>query len=76
MLGYIYRLINGFEQEHGIQPNLLYLNRMHSDHLQSSFDESYSLGQIMAMLQMEMVIDPEIMHPRVAWSSAAQRMAS
>lgn len=76
MLGYIYRLIKGFEQEHGVHPNLLYLNRLHSDHLKSAFDEGYSLGQIMAMLQMEMVIDPEVMHPRVAWTHAAHRMAS
>jgi len=76
MLGYIYRLIHGFEQEHGIQPNLLYLNHLHSEHLKAAFDENYSLGQIMTMLQMEMVIDTEVMHPRVAWAQSAQRMAS
>ena len=76
MLGYIYRLIRGFHQEHGVQPNLLYLNRVHADHLQASFDESLSLHDIVKMLQMEMIIDPEIMHPRVAWTQAAERIAS
>lgn len=76
MLGYIYRLIKGFEQEHGIQPNLLYLNRLHCEHLKTSFDESYSLSQIMAILGMEMVLDHEVMHPRVVWAQSAHRMAS
>lgn len=76
MLGYIYRLIRSFEQEHGVIPNLLYLNRVHAEHLQTAFDEKLSLGQIMSMLQMEMVIDPEIMHPSVAWTQSAERIAS
>jgi hypothetical protein len=76
MLGYIYRLIRGFEQEHGVQPNLLYLNRLHSEHLLAAFDEKYTLGQIMDMLEMEMVIDPEVMHPHVAWTQSAHRIAS
>ena len=75
MLDYIYRLVSGFEQEHGVHPNLLYLNRIHSEHLKSSLDERYSLGQIMNLLHMEMIIDPEIMHPHVAWTQTAQRSA-
>ncbi|MGD8783311.1 MAG: hypothetical protein PVF28_00415 [Thioalkalispiraceae bacterium] len=76
MLGFIYGLIRGFEQEHGVQPNLLYLNRMHMEHLKAAFDEKYTLGQIMDMLEMEMIIDPEIMHPHVAWTQSAHRKAS
>ena len=76
MLAYIYRLINGFEQKHGVPPNTLYLNHAHSQHLQASFDEDYSLAQIMETLQMEMVIDPELMHPHVAWTQVARRIAS
>ena len=64
MLGYIYQLVRGFEQEHGVQPNLLYLSRFHSEHLKSAFDERFSLGQIMDMLQMEMITGPDrIIYP-------------
>ena len=76
MLGHIYRLVRGFEQEHGVHPNLLYLNPVHSEHLKAAFDARYSLGQIMEMLHMEMIIDPNIIHPHVAWTRTAQRMAS
>ncbi len=76
MLDYIYRLVRGFEQEHGVHPNLLYLNRVHSEHLLSAFDESYSHGQIMNLLQMEMIIDSGIIHPQVAWTQSGHRKAS
>ena len=76
MLDYIYRLVRNYEQEHGIHPNLLYLNRMHSAHLKSAFDERYTMAQITQLLQMELVIDSEIMHPQVAWTLSGHRVAS
>ena len=76
MLGFIVRLVNSFEKEHGFRPNLLYLNRTHSEHLKNAFDETFSFSQITQMLQMEIIIEPEAMHPRVAWAQVAQRVAS
>ena len=75
MLDYIYRLIRDYEQEHGIHPNLLYLNRIHSEYLKNAFAEDYSMRHITDALQMEMIIDHDIMHPHVAWTYAAQKMA-
>lgn len=76
MLGFIVRLVNSFEKEHGFRPNLLYLNRTHSEHLKNAFDETFSFSQITQMLQMEIIIEPEAMHPRVSWTQVAQRVAS
>ena len=76
MLGFICRLINSFEQEHGVRPNLLYLNRMHCKELKAAFDEGYSFSRIIAMLEMDIIVDPEIMHPHVAWSRITYRAAS
>jgi len=73
MLGYIYRLVSDFEHEHGIHPNLLYLNQLHSEHLKTAFAEDYSMNLIMELLHMELVIENDIMHPHVAWRHAAQR---
>ena len=72
MLGFIYRLVREFELEHGISPNLLYLNRLHAENLKASFDQDYSMSQIMKVLRMELIIDNDIMHPRVAWSQVAE----
>lgn len=76
MLGYIYRLVSDFEHEHGIHPNLLYLNQFHSEHLKTAFADDYSLPSIMELLDMELVIENDIMHPHVAWTHSAQRMVS
>lgn len=74
MLGYIYRLVRDFEHEHGIHPNLLYLNQFHSEHLRTAFAENYSMSLIMDLLDMDLVIENDIMHPHVAWRHTAQRM--
>jgi hypothetical protein len=73
MLGYIYRLVSDFEDEHGIHPNFLYLNTLHSEHLKTAFSDDYSMPSIMKLLQMELVIENDIMHPHVAWRYVAQR---
>ena len=76
MLGFIFRLVRDFEVEHGIHPNLLYLNRFHAEHLKGAFAEDYSMSQIMDVLGMELIINHDIMHPHVAWTQMAQRAAA
>lgn len=76
MLDYIYRLMRDFEQEHGFNPNLLYLNKSHGEHIKLFFDETFTLQQIVEILGMEVVIDQEIIHPRVSWTHYAYRIAS
>ena len=71
MLAFIYRLIWQFELEHGIRPNLLYLNHFHAENLKASFDQSYCLSQVKDILGMELVIENDMMHPHVAWTQVA-----
>ncbi len=68
MLSYIYQMIQGYEQEHGFLPNLLYLNDFHCEYLKSGFADHYTLQDIQDMLNVEMIINQEIVHPHVAWS--------
>jgi len=75
MLSYIYRLIRDFEQEHGIQPNILYLNEIHAQHLKDGFAENYSYQAIRDLLQMEFVVSGETVHPHVAWTPTVIRKA-
>ena len=72
MLSYIYRLVRGFEQQHGIHPNLLHLSTEHIKYLKEAFNEKYSLQQIMDILDMNLIIQEDIMHPHVAWTTVAQ----
>jgi hypothetical protein len=73
MLSYIYRLIRDFEQEHGIHPNILYLNDVHARHLKDGFAEEYSYQTIRDLLQMEFVVNKETLHPHVAWTATVIR---
>jgi len=73
MLSYIYRLIRDFEQEHGIHPNILYLNEIHAHHLKNGFAEDYSYQAIRDLLQMEFVVSRETLHPHVAWTPTVIR---
>jgi hypothetical protein len=73
MLSYIYRLIRDFEQEHGIHPNILYLNEIHAKHLKNGFAETYSYQDMRDLLQMEFVVSKETVHPHVAWTSMVTR---
>ena len=76
MLSFINRLVRDFELEHGIHPNLLYLNRFHVEHLKTAFDADYSMSQILDLLGMELIIENDITQPHVAWTQLAQRIAT
>lgn len=76
MLSFILRLVREFELEHGIHPNLLYLNRFHLAHLKSAFDRNYSLMKILELLEMELIIENDLSHPHVAWTQVAQRAST
>jgi len=75
MLSYIYRLAMNFEHEHGLRPNLLYINPGHMAQLKETFPDPADFANILRLLEMELIIDREIIHPQVAWASAARQRA-
>ena len=76
MLSFIYSLIRNFEQEHGIHPNVLYINEVHAHYLKTGFAEHYSYQAIRDLIRMELVISRETVHPNVAWTASIARQAS
>ena len=75
MLSFIYRLATRFENTHQVRPNLLYLHPDHVAQLRQSFSHPDDLGRILRFLQMELILDPEVIHPHVGWSPAIERRA-
>lgn len=75
MLSYIVQQASNFEQEHGIQPNLLYLSEEHISFLKEDFSDQYDLNAIRDFLQMELIINNEIVHPHVGWTRFSQKRA-
>lgn len=76
MLSFIYRLATRFERAHRVRPNLLYLHPDHLGQLRQSFSDPEDLVRILKLLQMELILDREVVHPHVSWSPAAERRAS
>jgi len=76
MLDYIYRLTRNFEKAHSFKPNLLHLNQQHCEHLKLSFSTDLSLQQIINILGMEVIIDQDVIHPKVSWSHFLSSAAS
>ncbi|MCW9029275.1 MAG: hypothetical protein OQJ80_10115 [Kangiella sp.] len=68
MLSFIYRLSRDFEKEHGIHPNLLYLNPEHLKFLREQLDNEAQLDNIVKLLGMEIMITSEVIHPHVVWT--------
>ncbi len=75
MLSYIYQLAMNFERNHGLRPNLLYINPEHMAQQKETFPDPADFANILRLLAMELVIDREIVHPQVAWTSAARQRA-
>ncbi|MDH5784261.1 MAG: hypothetical protein OEZ16_01470 [Chromatiales bacterium] len=76
MLSFIYRLARDFEKEHGIHPNLLYLNPTHLQFLREQLDNEEQLDNIVKLLGMEIMITKEVIHPHVVWTHLpSQRQA-
>ncbi len=73
MLSCIYYLTTYFEKRHQVRPNLLYFHPDHVSQLRKSFSNPENLGRILNMLQMELIIDHEVVHPHAGWSPAVER---
>lgn len=75
MLSYLFQLIDQFQRQHGVEPNLLYLNELHMAELKKAVTCGQTTQSISEMFKMEFIISREITHPHVAWTQAGQRMA-
>ena len=75
MLSHIYRIACHFEQVHGYRANLLYINRIHYYHLTQQLN-NFDLDQTRQLLQMELIITDDAIHPHVAAVRLQQQKAS
>lgn len=76
MLSHLYQLIRGFRRDHGILPNVLYLN--HGQYLQLTRDlPAFRTHETLChFLTLDVHVSPDVAHPHVAWVSRAARTAA
>jgi len=67
MLSFLYRLVENYQREHGLHPNLLYVNQRHYQKLLECLPEMKNQEEVSRFLMMQVVISPEAAHPYVAW---------
>ena len=76
MLSFIYRLVRDFELEHGMKPNVLYLNDEHFERLRQDFVDPDNIEAIIKRLDMELVIDHGAVHPHLSRLESSYRQAA
>ncbi|MGD8742605.1 MAG: hypothetical protein PVH46_04215 [Granulosicoccaceae bacterium] len=76
MLSFIYRLVREFEAEHGLRPNVLYLNVDHFQRLRQDFIDPEDIEGIINRLGMEIVIDKTALHPHLSNIGLPRRTAA
>ncbi len=67
MLSFLCRLVEHYQREHGLHPNLLYLNQWHYQKLLECLPEMENQDEVSRFLMLQIVISPETVHPHVAW---------
>lgn len=72
MLSFLYRLIRGFQREHGFPPNVVYLSPQHFRALCENLS-GLPTDRIEAFLGVQMVLEPAATHPHVAWQEPMHR---
>ena len=70
MLSFLYRLIRGFQREHGFPPNVVYINSVHYRALRDNLS-TLTHEQTERFLCLHVVLDNEALHPHVAWQEMA-----
>lgn len=73
MLSHLYRIAAEFEQRHGMMPNLLYLNHSHFEQLRQALGGLPDSTALLQRLDMALVLQQDVRHPRVAWSPLRTR---
>ena len=73
MLSHLYRIAAAFEHRHGVAPNLLYLSYAHFEQLGQALSGLRDTGALLGKLDMEVVLQQDVAHPRVAWSPVRAR---
>lgn len=76
MLSYIYQLAYRFERVHVLQPNTLYLNSDHFDHLRSDFTDPDDINAIAHYLGLQLILSHDAVRPQVAYLERQWRRPS
>ncbi|MHB8255976.1 MAG: hypothetical protein ACYDHY_01630 [Acidiferrobacterales bacterium] len=66
MLSFIVSLVNSYEQNHGVRPNLVYMNETHYGYLREELPGVRDHEDVTAILGVDIALSDETLRPHVA----------
>jgi hypothetical protein len=66
MLSFIVSLVNNYETNHGVRPNLVYMNETHYSYLREELPGVRDHEDVTAILGVDIALNDETLRPHVA----------
>jgi len=66
MLSLIVSLVNNYEQNHGLRPNLVYMNETHYGYLREELPGARGHDDVVAMIGVDIALTDDAARPHVA----------
>jgi hypothetical protein len=66
MLSHIVTLLNSYERNHGVRPNLVYMNETHYGYLREELPFVRDHNDVIAILGVDIALNDEAMNPQAA----------
>lgn len=66
MLSHIVTLVDSYERNHGIRPNLVYMNETHYSYLREELPFVRDHNDVVAILGVDIALNDEALHPQAA----------
>jgi hypothetical protein len=66
MLDYLYHSAINYQKQHGIMPNLIYLNGQHLQSVQIQLQKHHELANLLNTFKIKIVLSPTLSHPSFA----------
>lgn len=66
MLSHIVSLVSVYEKDHGLRPNLVYMNETHYGYLREEMPGIWDHNDVVSMLGIDIALSDEAIRPHVA----------
>lgn len=72
MLSHIVNLVSDYEQDHGMKPNLVYMNETHYGYLREEMPGVWDHDDVVSLLGIDIALSDMAIRPHVATVSYCQ----
>jgi hypothetical protein len=66
MLSHIVNLVNRYENNHGLKPNVVYMNETHYSYLREELPGVRDHHDVISIIGVDIALSDDVIHPQVA----------